>query len=197
MKLSMREMHWVLAAAVIICSGATWLPTPNKVLHVASFDIETLDPQQFNDNPSFEVLVSIFEPLYEVDYLAVAADVVAGHRGGSDRGYRRRQDLDDARQAGDLLHRRPRFQGQAARAHGARTTSIPIKRWLDPNGRRGGQPIVTDLVVGARAVVDAAKKTGKFDFDTPDRGLARARSIYAAVAPCGCRLRQRPRHDCF
>ena len=45
------------------------------------------------------------------------------------------------------------------------------KRWLDPNLRRGGQPILTDLIIGARPVVEAAKKTGKFDFDAPIEGL--------------------------
>src|SRR6185369_13016782 len=45
------------------------------------------------------------------------------------------------------------------------------KRWLDPNGRRGGNPILTDLIFGARPVVEAAKKTGKFDFDAPMDGL--------------------------
>jgi ABC-type transport system substrate-binding protein len=40
---------------------------PAKVLRVASADIETLDPQQYNDDPSYQVVVSIFEPLYEWD----------------------------------------------------------------------------------------------------------------------------------
>jgi ABC-type oligopeptide transport system substrate-binding subunit len=43
---------------------------PNKVLRVASFDIETFDPQQVNDDPSFQVFTSIFEGIYEYDYLA-------------------------------------------------------------------------------------------------------------------------------
>ncbi len=47
-----------------------------------------------------------------------------------------------------------------------------IKRWLDPNLRRGGAPITTDLIVGARAVVDAASRPGAtFDYDRPIEGL--------------------------
>ena len=42
---------------------------------------------------------------------------------------------------------------------------------MDPNGRRGGQPILTDLLIGARPVVDAAAKSGKFDYDRPIEGL--------------------------
>ena len=45
------------------------------------------------------------------------------------------------------------------------------KRWLDPNGRRAGQPILTDLILGARPLVEAAKTTGRFDFDAPIEGL--------------------------
>ena len=43
-----------------------------------------------------------------------------------------------------------------------------IKRSLDPNLRGGGDPALTDLIVGARPVVDAARKPGgKFDYDAP------------------------------
>ena len=45
---------------------------PNKVLRVATYDIETLDPQQYNDDPSFQIIMAIFEPLYEWDYLAAS-----------------------------------------------------------------------------------------------------------------------------
>src|SRR5689334_14027650 len=43
---------------------------PAKILRVASPDIDTLDPQQYSDDPSFQVLMALFEPLYEWDYLA-------------------------------------------------------------------------------------------------------------------------------
>ena len=38
---------------------------PDKVLHIATFDIETFDPQQYNDEPSNKVISAIFEGLYE------------------------------------------------------------------------------------------------------------------------------------
>jgi ABC-type transport system substrate-binding protein len=47
-----------------------------------------------------------------------------------------------------------------------------LKRWLNPNLRRGGDPIVTDLLIGAREVVDAARKGGAdFDYNRPIAGL--------------------------
>ncbi len=56
-----------------------------------------------------------------------------------------------------------------------------IKRHLDPNLRTGGNPALTELIVGARPVVDAARKPGaKLDYDAPIEGLKRARPLYAA-----------------
>jgi ABC-type transport system substrate-binding protein len=47
-----------------------------------------------------------------------------------------------------------------------------IKRSLDPNLRGGGDPALSDLIVGARPVVDAARKPGaKFDYNAPMEGL--------------------------
>ncbi|HTS20574.1 MAG TPA: ABC transporter substrate-binding protein [Casimicrobiaceae bacterium] len=46
-----------------------------------------------------------------------------------------------------------------------------ITRWMDPNLRRGGAPQSTDLIVGARAVIDAARAAGKLDYDRPIAGL--------------------------
>ena len=58
-----------------------------------------------------------------------------------------------------------------------------LKRWLDPTLRGGGEPALTDLIVGARPVVDAASKPGaKFDYDRPIDGLR-------AVDRTRCQLR--------
>ena len=47
-----------------------------------------------------------------------------------------------------------------------------LKRFLDPSLRRGGARLVTDLIVGARAIVDAAKATGgKFNYEREMPGL--------------------------
>ena len=47
-----------------------------------------------------------------------------------------------------------------------------IKRYIDPNLRGGGEPLVADLIVGARPLVDAASKPGaRFDYDASIDGL--------------------------
>src|SRR4029450_3500369 len=77
---------------------------PAKVLRVASPDIDTLDPQQYSDNPSYEVVIAVFEPLYEWDYLRrpprLSPVTAAGPLEITDGG----EDLDNAREARHLLH---------------------------------------------------------------------------------------------
>jgi oligopeptide transport system substrate-binding protein len=143
---------------------------PAKVLRIASPDIDTLDPQQFADDPSFQIIMAIFEPLYEWDYLAssptlaplTAAAAPEITDGGKTWTIRMKK--------GILFTDDPAFGGKP-RELTAEDYVYSYKRWMDPNGRRGGQPILTDLLIGARPVVDAAAKSGKFDFDRPIEGL--------------------------
>ncbi len=141
-----------------------------RVLRIAQFDIDTLDPQQYADDPSFQVIMAIFEPMYEWDYLsptpkltpltaAAAPEIEDGGRVWTMRLKR-----------GILFTDDPAFKGKP-RELTVEDYVYAYKRWLDPNGRRAGSPVLTDLILGARPVVEAAKKTGKFDFDAPIEGL--------------------------
>jgi oligopeptide transport system substrate-binding protein len=158
------------AALALFALPARAAADPAKVLRIASPDIETLDPQQYNDDPSFQVVVAIFEPLYEWGYLAsppqlapvTAAALPAISADGKTWTMRVKPGIyftDDTS-----------FRGKP-RELIADDYVYSYKRWLDPNGRRGGAPVITDLVVGARPVIDAAKTSGKFDFDRPIDGL--------------------------
>lgn len=161
----------LIALLALTASPGTEAADPNKILRLASPDIETLDPHQINDSPSSDVADAIFEGLYEWDYLAaparlaplaaVALPEITG--GGTVWTIRMRHGIhftDD-----------PAFAGKR-RELTAADVVYSLKRVLDPNLRRGGSPIVADLVVGARAVVDAASKPGaKFDYDRPMAGL--------------------------
>jgi ABC-type transport system substrate-binding protein len=40
------------------------------VLRLAINELETLDPQQYAESPSYEVLRAIYEGLYQFDYLS-------------------------------------------------------------------------------------------------------------------------------
>ena len=160
-----------LALVVLAVSCAASAADPAKVLRVASPDIETFDPQQFNDVPSYDVFTAIFEGLYEYDYLAspprLAPNTAAGQPAVSDDG----QTWTIRLTPGIFFTDDPAFGGKP-RELVAADYVYSLKRWIDPNLRRGGSPVFTDLVMGARAVVDAAGRPGaKFDYDQPIEGL--------------------------
>ena len=62
-----RALIVILACALAFAAHAA---DPAKVLRIAQYDIDTLDPQQYSDDPSFQVIMAIFEPVYEWDYLS-------------------------------------------------------------------------------------------------------------------------------
>jgi len=161
-----------LALMFAIGTACAWAAAdPNKILRIASADIETLDPHQYNDSPSFDVLTAIFEGLYEWDYVAsptkltpveatALPEITDGGRTWTIHVKPGIHFTDD-----------PAFRGKP-REVTADDWIYSLKRWLDPNLRRGGDPIVTDLLVGAREVVDAARKGGaKLDYDRSIAGL--------------------------
>ena len=180
----------LVALLALAASCVAEAADPNKILRLASPDIETLDPHQINDSPSSDVADAIFEGLYEWDYFAsparlaplaaVALPEITG--GGKVWTIRMRPGIhftDD-----------PAFAGKR-RELTAADIVYSLKRLLDPNLHRGGAQIITDLVVGARAIVDAAQEArGEVRLRPPDGGPARARSLHAAAHADGAELRQ-------
>jgi ABC-type transport system substrate-binding protein len=140
------------------------------VLHIASPDIETLDPDQFNDSPSFDVITAIFEGLYEWDYLASAPTLAPVTAAGTPQISADGLIWTIRIKPGIYFTDDPAFKGKP-RELTAQDAVYSITRLLDPNLRRGGAPVSTDLIVGMRAVVDAAQKAGKLDYDRPIEGL--------------------------
>ncbi len=144
---------------------------PAKVLRLATSDIDTLDPQQWQDTYSNTVGSAIFEAMFQWDYFALparpapntaaAAPVVSAD--GRTWTFTLKPQIhftDD-----------PAFGGKP-RELVAADYVYSVKRYLDPNLRGGGDPLVSDLIVGMRAVVDAARKPGaKFNYDAPVEGL--------------------------
>jgi oligopeptide transport system substrate-binding protein len=144
---------------------------PAKVLRLATSDIDTLDPQQWQDTYSNTVGSAIFEAMFHWDYFAqparpvpnTATDAPVVSADGRIWTFRLRPGIhftDD-----------PAFDGKPRELLAADYV-YSIKRYLDPNLRGGGDPLVSDLIVGMRAAVDAARKPGaKFDYDAPVAGL--------------------------
>jgi len=151
--------------------GIAEAASADKILRIASSDITSLDPQQGTDLYSTRVASAIFEALYEFEYLSTGSKVIPNTAlampvvtdDGKTWTIRMKQGI---RFADD-----PAFRGKP-RELVAEDYVYSIKRTLDPNLRSGGDPALTDLIVGARKIVDAARKPGgRFDYDAPMDGL--------------------------
>jgi ABC-type transport system substrate-binding protein len=171
-------MRWALALLALTSACTAVAADPNKVLRVASPDVDTLDPQQATTIPAQRVIQAIYEGLYNWDYLNTPAGLMPVTATAppeiSDGGKTWRINL----RPGIHFTDNPAFHGKA-RELIADDYIYSMKRRLDPNLSRGGDTVMTDLIIGARAAVDAAKRPGsKFDYDRPIEGL-RALGRYA------------------
>jgi ABC-type transport system substrate-binding protein len=171
-------MRWALALLALTSACTAVAADPNKVLRVASPDVDTLDPQQATTIPAQRVIQAIYEGLYNWDYLNTPAGLMPVTATAppeiSDGGKTWRINL----RPGIHFTDDPVFHGKA-RELIADDYIYSMKRRLDPNLSRGGDTVMTDLIIGARAAVDAAKRPGsKFDYDRPIEGL-RALGRYA------------------
>ena len=180
--LSDRRFRAALFAALIAAGavGGAHAADMRKVLRLSSSDITSLDPQQGTDLYSTRVASSIFEALYEFEYLSTGSKVVPNTAEAlpvvTDDGKTWTIRL----KKGILFADDPVFKGKP-RELTANDYAYSIARSMDPKLRGGGDPALTDLIVGARPVVDAARKPGaKFDYDAPIAGL-RATDRYTLV----------------
>ena len=141
-----------------------------KVLRLALSDIAYLDPQQITDLYSARVAGAIFEGLYQFDYLAKPARVVPNTAVAMPEISADGRTWTMRVKPGILFSSADVFKGKQ-RELIAQDYVYSITRRLDPNLKRGGDPVLTDLIEGARAVVDGARKTGKLDYDARMEGL--------------------------
>jgi oligopeptide transport system substrate-binding protein len=162
----------LFAAQVLAQSPAPASGPVVKTLHVAFPVAETgFDPQATSDLYSDHVQRAIFEPLYGFDYLA--------------RPYKRvprtaaalPQVEDEGRswtmrvRPGIYFADDPAFKGKR-RELTAADFVYAWKRLLDPRVRSPFSWYLQGKVVGADAVIDAARASGKFDYDAPIEGLS-------------------------
>jgi ABC-type transport system substrate-binding protein len=169
-------MH-ALARGFLVALPCAWLALssahaadPAKVLRIASSDITSLDPQQGTDIYSTRVAGAIFEGLYQYDYLSEPAKIVPNTAAAMPEIADGGRTWTIRLQRGIRFADDPAFKGKP-RELVAGDYVYAIKRAIDPTLKGGGDPAFSDLIVGARAVVDAAKR-GRFDYDAPIAGLA-------------------------
>jgi oligopeptide transport system substrate-binding protein len=160
-----------VAALLVVVSFAAAAADPAKVLRLASSDIDTLDPQQWQDTYSNIVGSSIFEAMYQWDYFGRPPEPVPNTAAGAPEVSADGKTWTIRLQPGILFTDDPAFGGRP-RELVAADYEYSIKRYLDPNLRGGGEPLLTDLILGMRAVVDAARRPGaKLDYDAPVEGV--------------------------
>src|SRR5664279_759275 len=160
-----------LAAFLFCACSVAAAADPAKVLHLATSDIDTLDPHQLQDVYSRDVASVSFEGMFEWSYLDRPPVPVPRTAAGEPEISVDGKTWTIRIKPGIFFTDDPAFGGKR-RELTARDYVFSIERSLDPNLRGGGDPLSTDLIVGMRALVDAARKPGAhFDYDAPVEGL--------------------------
>ena len=160
-----------VATLLILACGGAFAADPAQRLRLAINDIDSLDPQQWQSASSNDVGYAIFEALYDWDYLASVPDLAPRTAASAPEISPDGKVWTIRIQPKILFTDHPAFAGKR-RELVAQDYVYSIKRGLDPNLRRGGSPLYSDLIVGMRAAVDAARKPGaRFDYDATVDGL--------------------------
>lgn len=160
-----------LAAALILAYGGAFAADAGQRLRLAIGDIDSLDPQQWLSASANDVGYAIFEALYDWDYLASAVDLAPRTAASAPEISADGKVWTIRIQPQIYFTDHPAFAGKR-RELVAQDYVYSIKRGLDPNLRRGGSPLYSELIAGMRATVDAARGPGaKFDYETPVEGL--------------------------
>ena len=166
--------HALLAAVTVTALGVAtpaFAADMSKTIRTAFIVAETgFDPQATSDLYSDSIQRAIFETLYGFDYLS--------------RPYKRvprtaaaMPEISDSGRTwtikvnpGIYFADDPAFKGKK-RELVAADYVYAWKRLLDPKIRSPFSWYVQDKVVGAEPVIEAAKKSGRFDYDAPIEGL--------------------------
>jgi len=149
----------LLAGTAAIASGADM----QKVLHVAFVAPENgFDPQATSDLYSNYVNRQIFDPLYKYDYVARPYKVVPNTATALPEISADGLTWTIRLKHGILFSDDPAFGGKK-RELTAEDYVYSFKRLIDPKLRSNNAQILDDRLAGAKAAIEAAKKTGAFD----------------------------------
>ena len=166
-----RVIQLLLAFSASACVDVAHAADMNKVLRVAfPVDVTGFDPQALNDVYSMYIFQTILEPLYAYDYLTRPYKLVPNTAEAlpeiADGGKR----LVIRVKKGITFTPDPAFNGKR-RELTADDYVYSWKRLLDPKVRSPNYSILENKLVGGDEAVEAAKKSGKFDYNTPIPGL--------------------------
>jgi len=164
-------LRWAGAAVILLIAASVPAADPAKVLRISFPVAETgFDPVRVSDLYSNIVNEAIFERLLTYDYLARPAKLVPMTA----------ESLPEVTDGGRtyILHLRrgiyfapdPAFKGQR-RELTAEDYVYSFKRFADPANRAPYGFMVQGKIVGLDEQMEAAKKSGKFDYDATIPGL--------------------------
>ncbi len=158
-------------ACAVLAAGPAAGAVERKVLRVALRTAEAgFDPQRIFDRYSVGIVENLFEPLLTYDYLArpvrlvplTAEAIPEPEEGGTRYTFRIRP--------GILFADDPAFKGQK-RELVARDIEYSVKRFRDPRYASPYEWLFEHKIAGLDEVADAAKKSGRFDYDAKVPGL--------------------------
>ena len=159
--------QFLLALLVAVPATAADL---NKVLHVVFVAPENgFDPQATGDLYSNYVNREIFDPLYRYDYLARPYKVVPNTAVALPEISADGLSWTIKVKPGIYFTDDPAFKGKK-RELTAADYVYSFKRLIDPKLRSINAQIFDERLVGAKALIENAKKTGRLDYDAPFEG---------------------------
>src|SRR5438477_11210991 len=166
---AMNDQRRAFFAAVLVTAlGLASLATaadPSKVLHVAFVAPENgFDPQATGDLYSNYVNRQIFDSLYRYDYLARPYKVIPNTAAGLPEISSDGLTWTIKVRPGIYFTDAAAFKGKK-RELAAADYVYSWQRLLDPKLSSINAEIFDDRLFGAKAAIEAAKKTGKFDYD--------------------------------
>ena len=164
-------LRWAGAAAILLIAASAPAADPAKVIRISFPVAETgFDPVRVSDLYSNIVNEAIFERLLTYDYLARPAKLVPMTA----------ESMPEVSDGGRtyILHLRrgihfapdPAFKGQR-RELTAEDYVYSFKRFADPANRAPYGFMIQGKIVGLDEQMEAAKKSGKFDYDATIPGL--------------------------
>ena len=158
-------------ALALAAGGPAGAAMERKVLRISFRTAETgFDPQRVFDRYSVGICENLFEPLLTYDYLArpvrlvplTAEAIPEPEEGGTRYTFRIRPGIHFADD--------PVFQGKK-RELVAADIAYSIKRFRDPKYASPYEWLFEHKLVGLDEIAEAAKKTGRFDYDAKVAGL--------------------------
>ncbi|MEO7761351.1 MAG: ABC transporter substrate-binding protein [Casimicrobiaceae bacterium] len=161
----------VVTVLAVLFAAAAGAADMNKVLHVGfPVDVTGFDPQVQSDVYSNYINRVVFDPLFTYDYLARPYQLIA----------RTAEAVPEFRDDGKLLVIKlrkgifftpdPAFNGKPRELIAA-DYIYSWKRMLDPKVRSPNYSLFEGKLADGDEAVDAARKSGKFDYDAKIEGL--------------------------